>query len=75
MLQEKVEKIIGEKIRPVLIRDGGNIDLIEVTEGGVVKVKLSGACSGCPMAKFTLLNVITKTIKSSLPEVTKVEAL
>jgi len=75
MLHEKVEKVISKKIRPFLVRDGGNIDLVEVTEDGIVKVKLTGACGGCPMAKLTLLNVVTKTIKSSLPEVTKVEAL
>ena len=75
MLQEKVEKVIDAKIRPILIRDGGNIDLVEATEDGIVKVRLIGACGGCPFAKLTLLNVVTKAIKSFLPEVTKVEAL
>ncbi|MEA1965141.1 MAG: NifU family protein [Candidatus Aerophobetes bacterium] len=74
-MQEKVEKVINKKIRPILIRDGGNIEVVEAGEDGVVKVRLIGACAGCPMAELTLLNVVTKAIKSSLPEVKKVEAL
>ncbi len=72
-MREKVEKAV-EKIRPFLQRDGGDIELVDVADG-VVKVRLKGACSGCPMAQMTLKEGVEKAIKKDVPEVVKVEAV
>jgi len=67
-LKEKVE-IVLEKIRPALQADGGNVELAEVTPDGIVKVKLTGACYGCPMSQMTLKMGIGRTLKKEIPEV------
>jgi Fe-S cluster biogenesis protein NfuA len=72
MLKEKVEKVLQE-IRPFLQSEGGNVELIDVTEGGVVKVKLSGACGCCPMSTYTLKLGIEQKLKEAIPEITAVE--
>jgi Fe-S cluster biogenesis protein NfuA len=72
-VKEKVEEVIQE-IRPYLQADGGNIELIDVVDG-VVKVKLSGACAGCPMSKMTLQMGVERTLKQKIPEVIRVEAV
>ncbi|MDP3297180.1 MAG: NifU family protein [Thermodesulfovibrionia bacterium] len=74
MLKEKVAEVL-DKIRPFLQRDGGDVQLIDVQENGVVKVKLVGACSGCPMSTMTLKNGIEATLKKEVPEVTSVESV
>lgn len=68
---EAVKKAL-EGIRPHLQADGGDVELVAV-EGGVVKVRLTGACGGCPMATMTLKNSVEKRIKSEVPGVTRVE--
>ena len=73
-MKEKVEKAI-EKVRPFLQSDGGDIELVEVTEDGVVKVKLTGACGGCPMASMTLTVGVERILKKEVPEIKKVEAV
>jgi Fe-S cluster biogenesis protein NfuA len=73
-LKEKVEAALN-KIRPMLQADGGNVELVEVTPDGVVKVKLTGACGGCPMSQMTLKAGIEKTIKENVPEVKEVIAV
>ena len=72
-MQEKVEEILN-KIRPMLVRDGGNVELIDVNDG-TVKVKLTGACAGCPMSTMTLKMGIEKILKEELPEVKEVVAV
>jgi Fe-S cluster biogenesis protein NfuA len=72
-MREKVEKAV-EKIRPLLQRDGGDIEIVDVADG-VVKVRLKGACCGCPMAQMTLKEGVEKAIKKDVPEVVKVEAV
>ncbi|MEW5910441.1 MAG: NifU family protein [Thermodesulfobacteriota bacterium] len=72
-MREKVEKAL-EKIKPMLIRDGGNVELVDVING-VVKVRLQGACAGCPMSQMTLKNGIERLIKEDVPEVKSVEAV
>jgi Fe-S cluster biogenesis protein NfuA len=67
-VKEKVEKVISEKIRPGLQADGGDIELIDVSNDGVVKVKLQGACSGCPMAQMTLQFGVEKALRDAIPE-------
>ncbi|TES93252.1 MAG: NifU family protein [Candidatus Cloacimonadota bacterium] len=71
MLKEKVEKVI-RKIRPYIQRDGGDIQLVSVSEDGIVKVRLMGACRGCPMAAITLKNSVEANIKKEIPEIKKV---
>ena len=72
-MEEKVKEAI-EKIRPMLQRDGGDIELVEI-DGAVVKVKLRGACSGCPMSQMTLKGVVEQTIKKEVPGVESVETV
>ena len=69
-MQEKVEEVLN-KIRPALVRDGGDVELVEVDDG-VVKVKLTGACAGCPMSTMTLKMGIEKIIKQEIPEIKEV---
>ena len=71
MLKEKIEAVLG-KVKPLLQRDGGDVELVDVLPDGTVKVKLTGACSGCPMSTMTLKNAIEETIKKEVPEVKSV---
>ena len=71
MLKEKVEAAL-ERIRPVLQADGGDVELVEVGEDGIVKVRLKGACAGCPMSQMTLKQGIESTLKQEIPEVKEV---
>jgi Fe-S cluster biogenesis protein NfuA len=68
---EEVKKVL-DMIRPALQADGGDVELVEVTEDGVVKVKLVGACGHCPMSTMTLKNGIEKTLKQKVPGVKEV---
>lgn len=72
-MQDKVEEVLA-KVRPILVRDGGNVELVEVIDG-TVKVKLVGACAGCPMSTMTLKNGIERILKQEIPEVKKVVAV
>lgn len=74
MLREKVESALDE-VRPSLMADGGNVELVDVTDDGIVKVRLRGACAGCPMSQFTLSLGIERHLKDTVPEVKKVEAV
>ena len=67
-LKDSVEKALG-KIRPMLQGDGGDVELVDVSKDGVVKVKLTGACHGCPMAQMTLANGVEKIIRKDVPEI------
>jgi len=71
-MKEKVEKALDE-IRPALQADGGNVELVDVTEDGVVKVRLTGACGCCPMSTYTLKMGIEQRLKEAVPEVKEVE--
>jgi Fe-S cluster biogenesis protein NfuA len=73
-MKERVEQSL-ERIRPALQADGGDVELVEVTEDGVVKVRLVGACRGCPMSQLTLANGVERVIKEDVPEVVRVEAV
>lgn len=73
MIKEKVQKSL-DKVRPALMADGGNVELIEV-EDGVVKVRLTGACSGCPMSQMTLKLGIERHLKKEIPEIKEVVAV
>jgi len=73
-MREKIETALN-KIRPTLQADGGNVELVDVTSDGVVKVKLVGACGGCPMSQMTLKSGIEKVLKQEVPEVKEVVAV
>lgn len=70
-MKEKVEAALN-KIRPSLKADGGGVELIEAGEDGVIKVKLTGACGGCPMSQMTLKMGIERILKEEIPEVKEV---
>lgn len=72
-MQEKVTEVL-DKVRPALQRDGGNVELVSVSDDGTVTVKLVGACAGCPMSKLTLKNGIERILKQEVPEVKEVVA-
>ena len=71
-MKELVEKILGE-IRPSLVADGGNVELVDVSDDGIVKVRLTGACGTCPMSTLTLKMAIEKTLKDRIPQVKAVQ--
>lgn len=73
-MREQVEQAL-DKIRPALQRDGGDIELVDVEENGVVKVRLTGACHGCPMSQMTLKSGVERIVKQMVPEVTTVESV
>ena len=74
MLKERIEDALN-KVRPSLQADGGDVEFVEVDEDGVVKVKLTGACGGCPMAQMTLKMGIEKILKQNIPEIDRVESI
>ena len=72
-MKEKIEKALGT-IRPALQADGGNIELVSV-EDGIVKVRLTGACGGCPMSQMTMTQGGEQAIKKAVPQIKKVIAV
>ena len=72
-MQDKVTEVLN-KIRPQLMSDGGDVELIEVNNG-TVKVKLTGACAGCPMSTMTLKMGIEKILQQEIPEIKEVVAV
>ncbi len=72
-MKEQVKAVL-EKIRPSLQADGGDVELVDVVDG-VVKVRLQGACSGCPMSQLTLKNGVERILKQEIPDVKEVQAV
>jgi len=72
-MREKVAAVL-EQVRPALLADGGDVQLMDVKDG-VVTLKLTGACYGCPMASMTLKNGIERVLKEQVPEVKEVVAV
>jgi Fe-S cluster biogenesis protein NfuA len=70
-MKEKIEAALN-KVRPQLRMDGGDVELVEVGADGVVKVRLTGACGGCPMSQMTLKMGIERILKKEVPEVKEV---
>ncbi|MDD4923276.1 MAG: NifU family protein [Dehalococcoidales bacterium] len=70
-MKEKVQEVL-EMIRPSLQADGGDVELVDVTEEGIVKLRLTGHCAGCPMSTMTLKNGIERILKQEIPEVKEV---
>jgi len=73
-IREKVEQALA-KARPYLQADGGDVELVEVTEDNIVRVKLKGACGGCPMATMTLKNGIERLVRQDIPEIKEVQSV
>lgn len=71
---EEVQSALDE-VRPHLQADGGDVELVEVTDDGVVKVRLTGACAGCPMSQMTIKWGVENYLKKKIPEVKSVEAV
>ncbi len=73
-MKDQVKKILNESIRPLLQSDGGDIELVDVIDG-IVKVRLRGACSGCPGAAMTLRMSVERKLKELIPDIKGVEAV
>lgn len=73
-MEQNIKEAI-ENIRPFLQRDGGDIEFVEYTEDKIVKVRLQGACHGCPGAKMTLKNGVERILKEQYPEIAGVESV
>jgi len=73
-VKEKIQAVLDE-IRPSLKADGGDIELVDVSEDGIVKVKLTGSCGGCPFALMTLKGGIERILKQEVPQVKEVQAV
>lgn len=71
--KEKVRESL-EKIRPSLQADGGDVELVDVTDDGIVRVRLTGACAGCPMSQMTLKQGVEKMLKEDNPDIKSVES-
>lgn len=71
--KDKIKRLIQETIRPTLLLDGGDIQLVEITDDGVVRVRLKGACAQCPFSAMTLALSVEDTLKKEIPQVTRVE--
>jgi Fe-S cluster biogenesis protein NfuA len=70
-MREQVEKAL-DKVRTMLMADGGNVELVDVSEDGVVKVRLTGACGCCPMSQMTLKAGIEQALKQEIPQIKEV---
>ena len=73
-MEEKIIEALNQ-IRPFLQRDGGDLELVELTEDNIVKVRLQGHCAGCPGAQMTIKGVVEQIIKESYPEIKADEAV
>ncbi len=72
-MRDKIQEIL-DQIRPSLQADGGDVELVDV-EDNIVKVRLTGACHGCPMSQMTLKNGIERYVKAAVPEIVSVESV
>ena len=73
--KEKITKLLDDVVKPALQSHGGDLELVEITDDGVVKVVLEGACKGCPMAQMTIREGVQKTLQEEVPEVKEVVAV
>jgi len=73
-MKKRVEEVL-QKVRPSLQADGGDVELVDVSDDGVVKVQLTGACGSCPFSTMTLKHGIEMRLKEAIPEVKEVVAL
>lgn len=71
--KNRIKKLIEEKVRPGIQMDGGDIELVDVNDDGVVRVRLKGACAHCPFSSMTLAVGVEQQLKEAVPEVVRVE--
>jgi Fe-S cluster biogenesis protein NfuA len=71
-MEEKVKRVLDRDIKPYLKSHGGDVKLISVSADGTVKLRLTGACGGCPMAQMTLKGFVEKALKAKVPEIKKI---
>ena len=74
VMRKQVEKAL-DTVRPILQADGGYVELVDILPSGIVQVRLTGACKGCPMAQMTLRNSIERAVKKMVPGIKAVEAV
>ena len=74
-MREAIEKVLTEEVRPMLSMHGGGVELVDVSEDGIVKVRLTGGCCGCPSAQTTITQLIETAVKAKVPQVKKIEAV
>lgn len=73
-MKDKVEQVL-DQVRPGLQSDGGDVQLVEVTDDGIVRVELQGSCKGCPFSQLTVKNFIEKALKEQIPEIKEVQSV
>ena len=73
-MREQVEKAL-DSVRPILRADGGDVELVDILKNGIVQVRLTGACQGCPMSQMTLKSSIERAVKKMVPGIKAVEAV
>ena len=71
-MEEKVKKVLSRDIKPYLKSHGGDVKLVSISDNGAVKLKLTGACGGCPMAQMTLKGFVEKALKAKIPEIKRI---
>jgi len=74
IIREKIEQAL-QSVRPYLVADGGDVEFVSVSEDGIVEVRLTGACVGCPMSLMTLRAGIERALMRDIPEIKRVEAV
>lgn len=74
-MYEAIKAVLDEEVKPLLGMHGGGVELVEVTDDGVVRVRLTGACAGCPGAMMTLTQVVETAIRAKVPDIKEVEAV
>ena len=74
-MRDEIEKVLAEEVRPKLSMHGGGVELVDVTEDGTVKVRLTGGCCGCPSASVTITQMVEGALKAKVSGVNKVEAV
>ena len=72
-IRTKIQQVLDEKIRPMLQMDGGDVELIDFSDDGVVKLRLTGGCAGCPMAGLTMAMTVERLLTENVPEVKRVQ--
>ena len=71
-IRDRIAKVLDEDVRPNLKADGGDVELIEITDEGEVRLRLTGACAGCPFSAMTLAFGVERVLKEKVPEIVKV---
>lgn len=73
MLRSNVEKVLEEKVRPMLLMDGGDLEIISLDEkAGELTIRLLGKCSGCPSAQMTMETIVENEVMTAVPEIKKI---